>query len=165
MIQFARLGQHVWHYTIWYGAVCTLATILGQYLCDEYVRKRGMYSLITLAITGASAKAFAPDGASRLRSEGPSLRGSRTRSLVFRGFDSSTFLMLRGGIPRSIGTSRNLDLELRTIVRQGCERGVMGRDGTERRAQGALQPAICVRIIYIYIYIYIYMCAYVYSIV
>lgn len=54
-IQFARLGQHVWHYTIWYGAVCTLATILGQYLCDEYVRKRGMYSLITLAITGVLA--------------------------------------------------------------------------------------------------------------
>merc|ERR1719277_2571798 len=40
-IQFARLHQHVWHYALWYGGVTVVATMLGQYLCDVYVRKRG----------------------------------------------------------------------------------------------------------------------------
>merc|ERR1719277_289393 len=51
-IQFARLKLHVWHYVLWYGSVCVLATILGQHLCDIYVRKNKRYSLITLAISG-----------------------------------------------------------------------------------------------------------------
>mmetsp|Transcript_100873 Transcript_100873/g.261040 ORF Transcript_100873/g.261040 Transcript_100873/m.261040 type:complete len:588 (+) Transcript_100873:125-1888(+) len=51
-IQFARLQQHVWHYAIWYGGVTIVATMVGQYLCDVYVRKRGRYSIITLAIAG-----------------------------------------------------------------------------------------------------------------
>mmetsp|Transcript_124240 Transcript_124240/g.359290 ORF Transcript_124240/g.359290 Transcript_124240/m.359290 type:complete len:626 (+) Transcript_124240:109-1986(+) len=51
-IQFARLKQHVWHYVVWYGSVTVVATILGQYLCDIYVRKHKRYSLITIAICG-----------------------------------------------------------------------------------------------------------------
>lgn len=51
-IQFAVLGMHVWHYVIWYGFVAIVATLLGQELCDRYVKKRGRYSVITLSIAG-----------------------------------------------------------------------------------------------------------------
>jgi len=51
-IQFARLKQHVWHYVVWYGSVTIVATMVGQHLCDIYVRKHKRYSLITLAICG-----------------------------------------------------------------------------------------------------------------
>jgi len=51
-IQFAMLGAHIWHYALWYGSITILATMLGQYLCDEFVRKHGRYSLITMAIAG-----------------------------------------------------------------------------------------------------------------
>lgn len=51
-IQFARLGQTVWHYAVWYGFVAVSGTILGQWICEVYVRKRGKYSLITLSIAG-----------------------------------------------------------------------------------------------------------------
>lgn len=51
-IQFARLHQHVWHYALWYGFICVTATMLGQHLCETYVRKRKRYSFITLAIAG-----------------------------------------------------------------------------------------------------------------
>lgn len=58
-IQFARLHQHVWHYALWYSVVCVVATILGQYLCEVYVRKRQRYSLITLAIAGVLLSSLA----------------------------------------------------------------------------------------------------------
>lgn len=51
-IQFAVLGQHVWDYVLWYCAVTVAATLLGQHLCEVFVRKSGRYSLITLAIAG-----------------------------------------------------------------------------------------------------------------
>lgn len=51
-IQFALLNQIVWHYALWYSAVTILATVLGQHLCDIYVRRTGRYSLITLSIAG-----------------------------------------------------------------------------------------------------------------
>jgi len=51
-IQFARLHQHVWHYALWYSTICVLATMVGQHLCEVYVRKRQRYSLITLSIAG-----------------------------------------------------------------------------------------------------------------
>lgn len=51
-IQFAVLSQHVWHYALWYSAVTVAATILGQYLCEVYVRRRRQYSYVTLAIAG-----------------------------------------------------------------------------------------------------------------
>lgn len=51
-IQFAMLGAHIWHYALWYGAITIAATMLGQYLCNELVRKHGRYSLITMAISG-----------------------------------------------------------------------------------------------------------------
>jgi len=51
-IQFALLSQIVWHYALWYSAVTILATFLGQYLCDVYVRRTGRYSIITLSIAG-----------------------------------------------------------------------------------------------------------------
>jgi uncharacterized membrane protein YfcA len=49
-IQFALLNQIIWHYALWYSGVTILATILGQYLCDIYVRRTGRFSLITLSI-------------------------------------------------------------------------------------------------------------------
>merc|ERR1719375_1716652 len=49
-IQFALLNQIIWHYALWYSGVTILATILGQYLCDVYVRRTGRFSLITLSI-------------------------------------------------------------------------------------------------------------------
>lgn len=49
-IQFALLSQIVWHYALWYSLITVLATFLGQYLCERYVRKTGRYSFITLAI-------------------------------------------------------------------------------------------------------------------
>lgn len=51
-IQFALIGQIVWHYAIWYSFVTIVATILGQHLCEVYVRRTGRYSLITLSIAG-----------------------------------------------------------------------------------------------------------------
>lgn len=51
-IQFAVMGQHVWDYVLWYCIVTVLATLLGQHLCEVFVRKSGRYSLITLAIAG-----------------------------------------------------------------------------------------------------------------
>jgi len=51
-IQFAMLGAHIWHYALWYGAITITGTMLGQYLCNEFVRKHGRYSLITMAISG-----------------------------------------------------------------------------------------------------------------
>lgn len=54
-IQFAVLRAHVWDYAIWYGGVTVAGTLLGQYLCDVFVRKSGRYSLITLAIAGVLA--------------------------------------------------------------------------------------------------------------
>eukprot|EP00747_Dinoflagellata_sp_TGD_P045729 gnl/TRDRNA2_/TRDRNA2_144007_c1_seq1.p1 gnl/TRDRNA2_/TRDRNA2_144007_c1~~gnl/TRDRNA2_/TRDRNA2_144007_c1_seq1.p1 ORF type:complete len:506 (+),score=69.80 gnl/TRDRNA2_/TRDRNA2_144007_c1_seq1:200-1519(+) len=51
-IQFLVLGMHVWHYALMYSIITVLATILGQYLCDVYVRKHKRYSMITMAITG-----------------------------------------------------------------------------------------------------------------
>lgn len=49
-IQFALLSQLVWHYALWYSAVSVAATILGQVLCEVYVRKRRNYSFVTLSI-------------------------------------------------------------------------------------------------------------------
>eukprot|EP00747_Dinoflagellata_sp_TGD_P099076 gnl/TRDRNA2_/TRDRNA2_167633_c2_seq2.p1 gnl/TRDRNA2_/TRDRNA2_167633_c2~~gnl/TRDRNA2_/TRDRNA2_167633_c2_seq2.p1 ORF type:complete len:612 (+),score=106.59 gnl/TRDRNA2_/TRDRNA2_167633_c2_seq2:118-1953(+) len=51
-IQFAVLGMHVWHYALMYSIITVMATLLGQYLCDVYVRKHKRYSMITMAITG-----------------------------------------------------------------------------------------------------------------
>lgn len=49
-VQFAIMGMHVWHYAIWYSAVAVTATLMGQYICDMYVRKHKRYSVITLSI-------------------------------------------------------------------------------------------------------------------
>merc|ERR1719326_1321517 len=51
-IQFALLSQIVWHYALWYSCITIVATILGQHLCEVYVRRTGRYSLITLSIAG-----------------------------------------------------------------------------------------------------------------
>jgi len=51
-IQFALVGQIIWHYALWYSAVTVLATCMGQHLCEVYVRRTGRYSLITLSIAG-----------------------------------------------------------------------------------------------------------------
>eukprot|EP00747_Dinoflagellata_sp_TGD_P099081 gnl/TRDRNA2_/TRDRNA2_167633_c2_seq7.p1 gnl/TRDRNA2_/TRDRNA2_167633_c2~~gnl/TRDRNA2_/TRDRNA2_167633_c2_seq7.p1 ORF type:complete len:561 (+),score=75.79 gnl/TRDRNA2_/TRDRNA2_167633_c2_seq7:118-1800(+) len=51
-IQFLVLGMHVWHYALMYSIITVFATLLGQFLCDVYVRKHKRYSLITMAITG-----------------------------------------------------------------------------------------------------------------
>lgn len=51
-IQFAVLGLHVWHFALWYSAVTVAGTILGQMLCEHYVRTYKRYSFITLAIAG-----------------------------------------------------------------------------------------------------------------
>lgn len=51
-IQFALVNQIVWHYALWYGSVTIVATILGQHLCEVYVRRTGRYSFITLSIAG-----------------------------------------------------------------------------------------------------------------
>merc|ERR1719245_2600617 len=51
-IQFARLGQIIWHYALWYALVTVVATVVGQAICDVYVRKKGRYSLIILSIAG-----------------------------------------------------------------------------------------------------------------
>merc|ERR1719230_223854 len=51
-IQFALVGQIIWHYALWYSAITIVATLLGQHLCEVYVRRTGRYSLITLSIAG-----------------------------------------------------------------------------------------------------------------
>eukprot|EP00747_Dinoflagellata_sp_TGD_P099077 gnl/TRDRNA2_/TRDRNA2_167633_c2_seq3.p1 gnl/TRDRNA2_/TRDRNA2_167633_c2~~gnl/TRDRNA2_/TRDRNA2_167633_c2_seq3.p1 ORF type:complete len:629 (+),score=86.28 gnl/TRDRNA2_/TRDRNA2_167633_c2_seq3:118-2004(+) len=51
-IQFLVLGMHVWHYALMYSIITVFATLLGQFLCDVYVRKHKRYSMITMAITG-----------------------------------------------------------------------------------------------------------------
>lgn len=49
-IQYVMMGQVVWHYALWYGGIAILATIIGQYLCEVYIRKNKRYSFITLAV-------------------------------------------------------------------------------------------------------------------
>lgn len=49
-IQYLMMGQIVWHYALWYGGIAVVATVVGQYLCEVYIRKRKRYSLITLAV-------------------------------------------------------------------------------------------------------------------
>merc|ERR1719235_1542196 len=51
-IQFALMNQIVWHYALWYSSITIIATLLGQRLCEVYVRRTGRYSLITLSIAG-----------------------------------------------------------------------------------------------------------------
>lgn len=51
-IQFSLVGQIVWHYALWYSSITIVATLLGQHLCEIYVRRTGRYSLITLSIAG-----------------------------------------------------------------------------------------------------------------
>mmetsp|Transcript_62614 Transcript_62614/g.183110 ORF Transcript_62614/g.183110 Transcript_62614/m.183110 type:complete len:527 (+) Transcript_62614:82-1662(+) len=68
-IQFAVLGQHVWDYVLWYCAVTVAATLLGQHLCEVFVRKSGRYSLITFAIAavlGASLLGLLVVGSQRV---------------------------------------------------------------------------------------------------
>lgn len=49
-IQFAIAGHVVWHYTLWYGFIGVVATLLGQHLCEVYIRRTRRYSLISLSI-------------------------------------------------------------------------------------------------------------------
>eukprot|EP00930_Biecheleria_cincta_P002088 TRINITY_DN103133_c0_g1_i1.p1 TRINITY_DN103133_c0_g1~~TRINITY_DN103133_c0_g1_i1.p1 ORF type:complete len:536 (-),score=75.42 TRINITY_DN103133_c0_g1_i1:37-1644(-) len=49
-IQYLMMGQIVWHYALWYGGIAAVSTVIGQYLCEVYIRKRKRYSLITLAV-------------------------------------------------------------------------------------------------------------------
>jgi len=51
-VQFALAGDIHWGYMQWYGLITVLATVIGQVLCDIFVRKQKRYSLITLAISG-----------------------------------------------------------------------------------------------------------------
>jgi uncharacterized membrane protein YfcA len=51
-IQFALLQQIVWHYALWYSCITIIATVVGQHLCEVYVRRTGRYSIITLSIAG-----------------------------------------------------------------------------------------------------------------
>lgn len=50
-IQFAVLGQQIWHYSLWYSGVTLCGTVVGQIFCEYFVRQRRRYSLVTLAIT------------------------------------------------------------------------------------------------------------------
>eukprot|EP00933_Yihiella_yeosuensis_P019891 TRINITY_DN16043_c0_g1_i1.p1 TRINITY_DN16043_c0_g1~~TRINITY_DN16043_c0_g1_i1.p1 ORF type:complete len:664 (-),score=105.68 TRINITY_DN16043_c0_g1_i1:417-2408(-) len=52
VIQFAVMGKVVWHYAFFYTGACIFGTMIGQYLCDVYVRKQKRYSLITIAVAG-----------------------------------------------------------------------------------------------------------------
>jgi len=61
--QFALLSAevYIWHYTLWYAAITTVATIFGQWACSTYVRKHGKYSMINfamVAVIGFSALAL-----------------------------------------------------------------------------------------------------------
>ena len=83
---------------------------------------------------------------------------SRTRNLDFGGFDSGRFLIQRGGIPRSTGTS----LEIRTprFLLRGLTTlnlAALGRWDAARLLEWGRGPAATTTNIYIYIYIYIYM--------
>lgn len=49
-IQYLMMGQIVWHYAVWYGGIAVVSTVIGQYLCEVYIRKQKRYSLITLAV-------------------------------------------------------------------------------------------------------------------
>jgi len=49
-MQFALLQQIVWHYALWYCSIAIVATLVGQLLCEVYVRRTGRYSIITLSI-------------------------------------------------------------------------------------------------------------------
>eukprot|EP00931_Biecheleriopsis_adriatica_P062069 TRINITY_DN37367_c0_g1_i1.p1 TRINITY_DN37367_c0_g1~~TRINITY_DN37367_c0_g1_i1.p1 ORF type:complete len:572 (+),score=102.65 TRINITY_DN37367_c0_g1_i1:71-1786(+) len=50
-IQYFMMDQIVWHYGLWYGAVTVLATMLGQYACEVFIRRAKRYSFITLAVS------------------------------------------------------------------------------------------------------------------
>lgn len=54
-IQFALMGAYNWQYVCWYGSVTICATIVGQYMCDVYVRRSRRYSMITFSIAGVLA--------------------------------------------------------------------------------------------------------------
>lgn len=49
-IQFAIAGHVLWHYMLWYGFIGVIATLLGQHLCEVYIRRTRRYSLISLSI-------------------------------------------------------------------------------------------------------------------
>jgi len=62
-IQYALLSMevYIWHYTLWYASITTIATILGQWACSTYVRRYGKYSPINfamVAVIGFSALAL-----------------------------------------------------------------------------------------------------------
>merc|ERR1719352_57854 len=50
VVQFSILGAYMWDYCLWYCALATVATLLGQLACEFYVRKHKRYSIITLSI-------------------------------------------------------------------------------------------------------------------
>lgn len=51
-IQYLVIGLHVWDYALWYSAMGVSAALLGQWLCNVYVRPNKRYSFITLSIAG-----------------------------------------------------------------------------------------------------------------
>jgi len=51
-IQYVILDQVAWDYAVWYGLLAVAATVLGQHLCEVYVRRHKRYSAITLSIAG-----------------------------------------------------------------------------------------------------------------
>lgn len=51
-LQFSLMKSYDSQYVLWYGSITVVATILGQYWCDIYVRQNRRYSLITFSIAG-----------------------------------------------------------------------------------------------------------------
>lgn len=58
-VQYALLSSnvYVWDYVVWYVSITLMATVLGQWACNAYVRRHKRYSVITfsiVAVTGFS---------------------------------------------------------------------------------------------------------------
>lgn len=51
-LQYALLSVevYIWHYTVWYASITTVATVIGQWACNNYVRKHGRYFPINFAM-------------------------------------------------------------------------------------------------------------------
>lgn len=50
-IQFFIKGMQVWHFFLWYAVIGLLATVLGQHLCEVFIRRTKRYSLVTLSVS------------------------------------------------------------------------------------------------------------------
>lgn len=113
-IQYALLSVevYIWHYTLWYASITTVATVIGQWACNAYVRKSRKYSLITfsmVAVIAFSALALGIVGGLQIYQDYKA--GSQM------GFSSERLCNAKGiGIVASESTMVPEDVRIRPVV-------------------------------------------------